>query len=69
MIQPLFQKIFKTGIYPYLVSVFFIALVTLLCYPLADKENYLLVSYILLFVVFIMATFMRLGPVLLAAAV
>jgi len=69
LIQPLFRTMFKTGIFPYLISVFFIALTTLLCYPLAEKESYHLVSYILLFVVFIMATFMRLGPVLLAAGV
>jgi K+-sensing histidine kinase KdpD len=69
LIQPVFRKIFITGIFPYLISVLFIAVITLLCYLLANKESYHLVSYILLFVVFIMATFMRLGPVLLAAAV
>lgn len=62
-------KMLKTGVLPYLVSVFLVVIVTVLCYPLAEKESYYLVSYILLFLVFIMAIFMRLGPVLLAAAV
>jgi two-component system sensor histidine kinase KdpD len=68
LIPPFSRQIFKTGIFPYLISAGFIVVVALLCYPLAGKESYHLVSYILLFVVFMMATFMRIGPVLLAAA-
>ena len=67
--QTIAIRMLKTGFFPYLVSVFMVVIVTVLCYPLADKESYHLVSYILLFLVFIMAIFMRLGPVLLAATV
>ena len=62
------RQIFTEGIFPYFISVLFVAVVALLCYPLVNTQSYHLVSYILLIVVFIMATFMRLGPVLLAAA-
>ena len=39
----------------------------LLCTPLANTQNYHVVSFILLFVVSILATFMGTGPVLLAS--
>ncbi len=39
----------------------------LLCTPLANTQNYHVVSFILLFVVSILATFMETGPVLLAS--
>ncbi|MGC9355550.1 MAG: DUF4118 domain-containing protein, partial [Mariniphaga sp.] len=39
----------------------------LLCSPLANTQNYHVVSFILLFVVSILATFMGTGPVLLAS--
>ncbi len=61
------QQIFTEGFIPYLISVMLVSAVALLCYPLVNTASYQLVSYILLIVVFVMATFMRLGPVLLAA--
>lgn len=67
IIQPFLQQKLTQGIYPYLISVFLVAAVALMCYPLVHTQSYHLVSYILLIVVFIMAAFMSLGPVLLAA--
>ncbi|HPE75891.1 MAG TPA: DUF4118 domain-containing protein [Draconibacterium sp.] len=67
ILQPEIKRIFTEGFFPYLISAFLVAFVALLCYPLVDTQSYHLVSYILLIVVFIMATFMRLGPILLAA--
>lgn len=57
----------NNGISPYLLAVFIVSVFALLCYLLVNTRSYHLVSYILLIVVFIMATFMRLGPVLVAA--
>jgi two-component system sensor histidine kinase KdpD len=67
ILQTDIKRIFTEGFFPYLISVFFVAFVASLCYPLVNTQSYHLVSYVLLIVVFIMATFMRLGPVLLAA--
>jgi K+-sensing histidine kinase KdpD len=51
----------------YIFSSLIIAAVILLSAPLANTENYHVVSFILLFVVSILATFMGTGPVLLAS--
>ncbi len=51
----------------YLISSVIIAVSVILSEPLAETENYHIVSFILLFVVSILATFMGTGPVLLAA--
>lgn len=50
-----------------MLSVVIPGFTTLICLPLADTQNYHLVSYILLFVVSILSTFMTAGPVLLAS--
>lgn len=60
-------KLSSASIIPYLLVVFIVFIVTILCLPLAHTERYYLVSYLLLFALFIMATVFRLGPVLLAA--
>jgi K+-sensing histidine kinase KdpD len=57
----------KQLVVQYLISSLIIAAVILLSAPLANTENYHVVSFILLFVVSIMATFMGTGPVLLAS--
>jgi len=57
----------KQIINQYFFSSFIIAAVVLLSAPLANTENYHVVSFILLFVVSILATFMGTGPVLLAS--
>ena len=51
----------------YLISSLIIAGTSLLFAPLANTQNYHVVSFILLFVVSILATFMSVGPVLLAS--
>jgi len=66
--KPVLSKLRNTVFYGYLQSVSIVALVTLLCYPLSDTQQYYLVSYILLFAVLIMAVFLPIGPVFLAAA-
>jgi K+-sensing histidine kinase KdpD len=52
---------------PYFLAVMIIGVTALLCAPLINTGSYHVVSFILLFVVSILATFLGLGPVLLAA--
>lgn len=49
------------------MAVITVGIVALLCAPLKETENYHVVPYILLFVVSILATFMRIIPVLIAS--
>ncbi|NCD41412.1 MAG: DUF4118 domain-containing protein [Bacteroidia bacterium] len=51
----------------YFLSVLIIGLTAILCSPLANTQSYHVVSYILLFVVSIISTFLGIGPVLLAS--
>ncbi|MBE0673135.1 MAG: DUF4118 domain-containing protein [Bacteroidales bacterium] len=53
--------------YYYPLAVLLIAAAALACIPLANTQNYHVVSFILLFVVSLLSTFMGVGPVLLAA--
>lgn len=62
-----YPSTFITGINHYFLSVFIIGLVALACTPLYNHQGYHLVSFILLFVVSILATFMGIGPVFVAA--
>lgn len=68
--QPIF-RIFPTtiqsGVSHYFLSIFIIGFTALLCTPLSNSQGYHVVSFILLFVVSIMATFMGIGPVFVAA--
>jgi K+-sensing histidine kinase KdpD len=57
----------KRKVTQYILASATIAATTLLCNPLAYTQNYHVVSFILLFVVSILATFMGTGPVLLAS--
>jgi len=54
-------------LYPYLLVVLIIGLTTLVCTPLSNPQSYHIVSFILLFVVAILAVFLGIGPVLLAS--
>lgn len=54
-------------IYPYLLVILIIGLITLICMPLSNPQSYHIVSFILLFVVAILAVFLGIGPVLLAS--
>ncbi len=51
----------------YVLSILIIGAVAVFCIPLANNQNYHVVSFILLFVVSILSTFMGIGPVLLAS--
>ncbi len=53
----------------YAIVLLVIALIVLLCRPLADQQGYHIVSFVLLFVVSIMATFLGIGPVLIASTI
>jgi len=59
------NKIISRELKSYLISSLIIAGTSLLFAPLANTQNYHVVSFVLLFVVSILATFMSIGPVLL----
>jgi two-component system sensor histidine kinase KdpD len=60
---------FTSWINNYFLAVIIIGVISLICAPLSNTQSYHVVSFILLFVVSFMATFMELGPVLLASTV
>lgn len=62
-----FSGTLKNSIYHYLLSITVVGISALLCTPLSNTENYHVVSFILLFVVSILSTFLTIGPVLLAS--
>ncbi len=61
------MKFLKQRKYHYMLAILTVGLVALLCTPLAATKNYHVVPYIFLFVVSILATFMRIIPVLIAS--
>ncbi len=63
----LFAQKFSSTIYHYLLSVFIIGAIALICTLFANTRNYHVVSFILLFVVSILSAFLGIGPVLLAS--
>lgn len=62
-----FPPFLSTGISQYLLSIVIISLTALLCTPLSNQQGYHVVSFILLFMVSVLAAFMGIGPVFLAA--
>ncbi len=52
----------------YVLAVVSIGFTVLLCIPLSEAQGYHVVSFVLLFVVSILATFMKIGPIFLASA-
>ena len=60
---------FTSKIAEYLIVLVVIALTVLICTPLSNQQGYHIVSFILLFVVSIMAVFLGIGPVLLASTI
>lgn len=62
-----FKEGVRRGMMHYALSALIIGGVAVICSPLASTQTYHLVSFILLFVVSILSTFMGVGPVLLAA--
>lgn len=67
LISTVFSLVMKTGLRRYLLAVTIIGLVALVCSPLSGTSNYHIVSFVLLFVVSILATFLGIGPVLVAS--
>ena len=63
----IYKYIKSKGLKSYFISSLIIAATSLLFAPLANTQNYHVVSFVLLFVVSILATFMSIGPVLLAS--
>ena len=62
------KNVFKSGISQYALAVAAIAATSAICYFLARYLGYQSISLILLFMVSILATFLGIGPVLLAAS-
>ena len=63
----IFPNIKKTN--SYILASVVIAITTALCYPLSNEDTYHIVSFILLIVVSLEATFFSTGPVLMAASI
>ncbi|MBN2520630.1 MAG: DUF4118 domain-containing protein, partial [Bacteroidales bacterium] len=59
---------FNSKVNHYFLSILIIAVTALVCSPLSNTQSYHVVSFILLFVVSFLATFMGIGPVFIAAA-
>jgi K+-sensing histidine kinase KdpD len=66
-IKNLTYPILTSKINQYLIVLLVIALTTLLCRLLSNQQGYYIVSFILLFVVSLMAVFLGIGPILLAS--
>lgn len=67
---PIIQRtlpVYQSRMNQYLLSFVIVGVTTLICTPLANTESYHVVSFILLFVVSILATFLGIGPVLMAS--
>jgi two-component system sensor histidine kinase KdpD len=64
--QVTFPK-FSSQLSHYMLSIVVIGLTGLICSPLSTEQGYHVVSFILLFVVSILATFMGIGPIFLAS--
>lgn len=60
---PSFTSTFKD----YFIAFFFVTLTSVICYPLKDMIGYQTVSFLLLFLVSILALFFGIGPILLAS--
>ncbi len=66
-IRPVAFLNFSSQASHYVLAVIVIGLTALACTPLSTAQGYHVVSFILLFVVSILATFMGIGPILLAS--
>jgi len=66
--QPLTFPVFTSGIVQYVIATLIVIISSAICFPFADYLGYQSVSFILLFVVSILATFMGIGPILVASS-
>ncbi|MFN8241785.1 MAG: DUF4118 domain-containing protein [Bacteroidales bacterium] len=65
-------RMFKSpasGVNQYILVLIVIAIVAVLCRPLSNQQGYYIVSFVLLFVVSVMAIFLGIGPILLASTI
>lgn len=67
-IHLLYQKLLEGRISQYILVIQLIGCAVLLCIPLSHTQGYHVISFILLFVVSMLAIFLRTGPVLLASS-
>ncbi len=58
---------FTSGIREYAIAILTVVFSVLLCLPITEEIGYQSVAFILLFVLTVLATFLRIGPILLAA--
>jgi two-component system sensor histidine kinase KdpD len=65
---PIFFPVLTSGIWQYILSSLIVILSSALCFHFTEYLGYQSVSFILLFVVSILATFMGIGPILLASS-
>lgn len=59
---------FTSKIKEYLLAILAVMVTVLLCLPISGETGYQSVSFVMLFVLSLLATFLRVGPILLAAA-
>lgn len=68
-IKNLSNAIFTSGLTQYLIVIIVIAVTAVLCRQFSSQQGYHIVSFILLFVVSMMAVFLGIGPILLASTI
>ena len=61
--------VFTSKISQYLIVLLAISLTVIFCKPLANQQGYHIVSFVLLFVVSVMAVFLGIGPILVASTI
>jgi two-component system sensor histidine kinase KdpD len=61
------HTVFTSKINQYIAVLLAISLTVILCKPLANQQGYHIVSFVLLFVVSVMAVFLGIGPILVAS--
>ena len=66
--KPLSFPVFTSGIFQYIIASVLVIISSAICFSFTEYLGYQSVSFILLFVVSILATFMGIGPILLASS-
>jgi two-component system sensor histidine kinase KdpD len=66
--KPLSFPVFTSGIFQYVIASVLVIISSAICFSFTEYLGYQSVSFILLFVVSILATFMGIGPILLASS-
>lgn len=63
------EPLLTSSLSQYLIVLIVIAVTVVLCKPLSNQQGYYIVSFILLFVVSVMAVFLGIGPIFLASTI